>query len=488
MKKIIIVQLLVFLVSYNLKAQIVSDIVPNDVIPIKNQLQYQQMEMIGFIHFSINTFTGKEWGYGDDAPKLFNPTQLNVEQWVAAAKAGGLKELILTAKHHDGFCLWPSKYTEYSIKNSPYKNGKGDIVKEFTDACHKNGIKVGLYLSPWDRNHKDYGKPEYITYYRNQLKELLTNYGEINEIWFDGANGGDGYYGGTKEKRIIDKRTYYQWKETIKLIKNLQPNILIFSDAGPDIRWVGNENGAAGETFWSTISDKDIIPGEADQTYLNTGEPGGNRWMIGQCDVSVRPGWFYHAEEDSLVKTPQQLMDIYEKSVGRNAVLLLNIPPDRRGLICEKDIAALKTFKKMVDETFKNNLTLCKSVATSNYRQNNQKFSPQNVVDNNSETFWTTDNGITNAELVIDLGGTVAFDRIMLQEAIAMGQRISAFEISVYQDGAWKSLTYGTTIGYKRLLKVSPTSASKIKIQIKEANNPPALSGFGLFLSPSSEK
>ncbi len=481
MKKIIIVQLLIFLISYNLKAQTVAS---NAVIPTENQIRYQQMELIGFIHFSMNTFTGKEWGYGDDDPKLFNPTQLDAEQWVAAAKAGGLKELILTAKHHDGFCLWPSKYTEYSIKNSSYKNGKGDIVKEFTDACHKNGINVGLYLSPWDRNHKDYGKPEYIAYYRNQLKELLTNYGEINEIWFDGANGGDGYYGGAKEKRIIDKRTYYQWKETIKLVKNLQPNILVFSDAGPDIRWIGNENGAAGETFWSTISDQNIIPGEADQTYLNTGEPGGNRWMIGQCDVSVRPGWFYHAEEDSLVKTPQQLMDIYEKSVGRNAVLLLNIPPDRRGLICEKDIAALKAFHKMVQKTYKTNLAFHKLVNASSYRLNDQKFSPKNITDDNPETFWTTDDGITNVELEIDLGGTITFDRIMLQEAIALGQRIGAFDVSVFQDGAWKLLISGTTIGYKRLLKIPVTMASKIKIQVKKANNPPTLSEFGLFLSP----
>ena len=232
---------------------------PNKVIPAQKQLDYQSMEMVGFIHFNMNTFTDKEWGYGDESPTLFDPKNLDAEQWVKAAKDAGIKELILTAKHHDGFCLWPSAYTEHSIKNSPYKNGKGDIVKEFTEACAKYGMKAGLYLSPWDRNHAGYGTPAYITYYKNQLTELLTKYGKISEMWFDGANGGDGYYGGAKEVRTIDKHSYYPWKEIREIVYRLQPEALIFSDAGPDIHWIGNERGIAGETFWSTINTDKLI-------------------------------------------------------------------------------------------------------------------------------------------------------------------------------------------------------------------------------------
>jgi alpha-L-fucosidase len=311
------------------------------VLPSAEQVLYQEMEMVGFIHFTVNTFTDREWGFGDEDPAIFNPAELDAEQWARVASDGGMKELILTAKHHDGFCLWPSAHTEHSVKNSPYKNGHGDIVREFVDACRKYGLKVGLYLSPWDRNHPDYGTPAYITYYRNQLRELLTGYGEINEIWFDGANGGTGWYGGANEERRIDRDTYYDWPGTIELVKSLQPGIKIFSDAGPDIRWVGNEKGHAGETFWSTISNENLVIGASDPAYLNMGDPRGDRWIIGQCDVSIRPGWFYHPDEDSLVKTPEQLMDIYYRSVGRNGVLLLNLPPDRRGLIHETDAANL---------------------------------------------------------------------------------------------------------------------------------------------------
>jgi len=299
---------------------------PNKVVPTENQINYQQMEVVGFLHFTITTFYNREWGLGDEDPGSFNPAGLDAEQWVKTAKAGGIKELLLTAKHHDGFCLWPSKYTEHSIKNSPYKNGEGEIVREFTDACHKYGIKVGLYLSPWDRNHKDYGNPAYITYYKNQLTELLTNYGTINEIWFDGANGGDGYYGGAREKRTIDT-AYYPWAEIYSLVKSLQPDCMIFPDSGPDIRWVGNESGYCSETFWSTIDDSRIINGGSDSDYLNTGEPTGNKWLIGQCDISIRPGWFFHSQENDKVKSPAELTDIYYRYVycSRNLLNLVNV-------------------------------------------------------------------------------------------------------------------------------------------------------------------
>lgn len=457
------------------------DIAPAPVIPSDEQVAYQQMELIGFLHFNMNTFTDKEWGYGDEDPKLFNPKELDADQWARIAKACGMKELILTAKHHDGFCLWPSRYTDHSIKNSPYKDGKGDIVREFTDACHKYGLKAGLYLSPWDRNNKDYGKPEYLIYYRNQLRELLTNYGEISEIWFDGANGGNGYYGGANEERWIDKKSYYDWDSTIRLVKSLQPGILIFSDAGPDIRWVGNENGFAGETFWSTIDRDKLGIGYSDQTYLNTGDPNGKNWIAGECDVSIRPGWFYHASQDSLVKSPEELVDIYEKSVGRNGVLLLNVPPNTRGRISPEDSLALMDFRKILDETFDSNLALGASCKASNYRLGNPKFSPDNLTDSDPDTYWATDDGALSAEVVIELKQETRFERILLQEPIRFGQRISRFEVMIMQKGRWEKVFDGTTIGYKRLIRIDPATCSRIKINITESVNAPAMSNIGIY-------
>jgi len=464
-----------------------SDIKPNDVVPTSNQLAYQQMEMIGFIHFTVNTFTDKEWGFGDENPKIFNPDQLNAEQWVTTAKSAGFKELILTAKHHDGFCLWPSKYTEHCIKNSKYKNGQGDIVREFVDACKKHGMKVGLYLSPWDRDHKDYGKPEYITYYRNQLIELLTQYGEINEIWFDGANGGDGYYGGANEVRKIDSRTYYDWDSTFALVKKLQPNITISSDAGPDVHWIGNEKGYAGNTFWSTINKDKLIIGNSDPGYLNSGYPEGRYWITGQCDVSIRPGWFYHKAEDRSVKSPQELVDIYYKSVGRNSVLLLNLPPDERGLIHEHDVDSLKAFKKIIYETFSVNLAEGANVTANNYRSNDEDFCPEKVLDNDLKTYWATDDPVIPAELTVSFDEEKRFDRIMIQEPVHLGQRIIKFQIEVQHNNEWQRVYEGTTIGYKRLIRINPVKASKVKLKILQANNTVAISNFGLFLSSDKE-
>jgi len=433
------------------------------VLPTPAQVEYQQMELVGFIHFTVNTFTDKEWGYGDEDPVLFDPDELDAEQWVKVAREAGMKELILTAKHHDGFCLWPSAYTAHSIKNSPYKNGKGDIVKEFTEACRKQGLKVGLYLSPWDRNHPDYGTPAYITYYRNQLRELLTGYGEINEIWFDGANGGTGYYGGANEERRIDRKTYYDWPVTIKMVKELQPEIKIFSDAGPDIRWVGNEHGIAGETFWSTISDEHLVIGDSDPAYLNRGDPEGNRWIIGQCDVSIRPGWFYHAAEDSMVKTPQQLVEIYYKSVGRNGVMLLNMPPDRRGLIHETDVASLKEFRAILAESFQHDLASGTSLK---------------VLARNS----------TTAEIMLDLGKPVMFDRILVQEPIREGQRVRSFRVEAeIASDQWETVAHGTTIGYKRILCIPPVSAGRLRLVIEDAVYPPSIARISLFKSSPRE-
>jgi alpha-L-fucosidase len=464
------------------------NIAPNSVVPTPNQVEYQKMEFIGFIHFAVNTFMDKEWGYGDESPTIFNPRDFDADQWARVAKEAGMKELILTAKHHDGFCLWPSEYTEHSVKNSPWKGGKGDVVREFVDACRRHGLKVGLYLSPWDRNHAAYGTPAYLDYYRNQLKELLTGYGEISELWFDGANGGTGYYGGANEERRIDRTTYYRWEETWAMAKELQPNLLIFSDAGPDIRWIGNERGYAGKTNWSTINTDDIVVGRADPSYLNTGDPEGKSWVVPLCDTSIRPGWFYHEKEDDRVKTTQQLLDVYYNSVGRNGVLLLNVPPDTRGLFHENDIQALREFRSVLDETFATNLARGKTVNASSQTKQHLKFAPSNIVDEDLHSYWAADNNSEEVILEIDLGKPNFFDRILVQEPIRFGQRISGFIIKGLVNDEWARLAEGTTIGYKRILRIPPVHAKKIQLLITKSNNTPAISNFGLYKASPKEK
>ncbi|MDR1595145.1 MAG: alpha-L-fucosidase, partial [Prevotellaceae bacterium] len=325
---------------------------PEAILPVPNehQLAWHELEQYAFIHFTTNTFTGKEWGYGDEQPAIFNPVDFDAEQWAKNISEAGLKALILTCKHHDGFCLWQSKYTEHSLKNSPFMDGKGDVVKAVSDACRKYGLKFGVYLSPWDRNSVQYAQPEYITYYRNQLRELLSNYGEIFEVWFDGANGGDGFYGGARETRKIDNKTYYDWANTHAIVRELAPKAVMFSDAGPDIRWCGNESGFVGDPNWNLINIDTLYPGKPSiERLLNHGDENGRSWIPAEVDVSIRPGWFYHETEDSKVKTPEKLFKIYMESVGRGANLLLNIPPDQRGLLHENDIRSLKEWKQLLD-------------------------------------------------------------------------------------------------------------------------------------------
>ena len=343
------------------------------------------MEFYGFIHFTVNTFTDKEWGYGDEDENVFNPTQFDADQIATTAKLAGMKGLILTAKHHDGFCLWPSQFTKHSVKSSSWKDGKGDVVKELSEACRRAGLKFGVYLSPWDRNHKDYGRPEYLTYYRNQLQELLTEYGEVFTVWFDGANGGDGFYGGSREKRQIDNRTYYDWPTTWELVRKLMPMAVMFSDAGPDVRWVGNERGITGDPCWASLNTAGRYPG-SDSKGLNSGERPGNAWIPAECDVSIRPGWFYHAAEDSRVKTAEQLLQIYYQSVGRGACLNLNLPPDRRGRINEKDVQSLKAFRGILDATFAHNLIKEAKVSANSTRHSAGNFGVDKLSDNKLDT------------------------------------------------------------------------------------------------------
>ena len=320
---------------------------PCGPVPNENQLRWQDMEMYAFIHYSMNTYTDEEWGFGNEDLKLFNPSDLNCRQWARVCKQAGMKGIIFTAKHHCGFCMWPSAYTEYSVKNTPWKNGKGDVVRELADACREEGLEFAVYLSPWDRNHADYGRPEYITYFRNQLRELLTNYGEVFEVWFDGANGGDGWYGGANETRKIDRTTYYQWPETYRMIRQLQPKCLIWNDGSDrgDLRWVGTEAGNVGETNWSLLN-KD---GEVTWHMLHYGLEDGDSWVPGETNTSIRPGWFYHDTENEHVKSLSKLMETYYKSVGRNSTLLLNFPIAPNGRIHPNDSLRGIAFKRMID-------------------------------------------------------------------------------------------------------------------------------------------
>jgi alpha-L-fucosidase len=455
---------------------------PYGPTPSARQRQWHELEFYGFLHFTVNTFTDKEWGYGDEDPALFNPTDFDAEQIVRVSKEAGMRGLILTAKHHDGFCLWPSKYTEHSVKQSPWKNGRGDVVKEISDACRKYGLKFGIYLSPWDRNRAEYGRPDYLSYFRNQLRELLTGYGPIFEVFLDGANGGDGYYGGARETRHIDRETYYDWPTTWQLVRELQPNASLFSDAGPDVRWVGNERGLAGETCWATLNSQDFVPGRADQPRLNRGDRPGANWVPAECDVSIRPGWFYHAQEDGRVRTPQNLVDIYYASVGRGASMLLNLPPDRRGRLNENDERSLREFSRLLNATFAHDSAPGAGVSASNVRGHGDKrFLPQNVIDGRKDTYWATDDAVRTPELVLDLKHDVTFNVVRLREYLPLGQRVEAFSIDVWRDNQWAEFASGTAIGNCRLLRKQPVTTSKVRLRITQAPVCPAISEFALF-------
>jgi alpha-L-fucosidase len=456
---------------------------PLSAVPAANQLAWHEMELNAFVHFTTNTFTGKEWGYGDEQPSIFQPSdEYDADQWVRTFKETGFKGVILTCKHHDGFCLWPSQYTEHSVKNSPWKNGEGDVVRDVMRACKKYELKFGVYLSPWDRNHAEYGSPAYLEYYRNQLKELFTQYGPVFEMWFDGANGGDGYYGGKREKRSIPGATYYEWPTTLELVRSMEPEILFFSDAGPGVRWVGNERGVAGETNWNTITPDTLHAGKSGiEKLLNEGAENGTHWIPAEVDVSIRKGWFYHAEEDAIVKTPEQLFDIYLTSVGRGSTLLLNVPPDQRGLVHEKDVASLKGFRELLDTEFKTDLALKKPVRVDTYRGGADRFAGNKITDGDKDTYWATNDDVTTGSMEIDLGETQTIKYILLQEYIQLGQRVKSFTVDVQQNDSWQTVAEGTTIGYKRILKVNPIEASKVKITITASKACPVISNVSVY-------
>jgi alpha-L-fucosidase len=459
--------------------------VPYGPVPSQRQLRWHELEMYGFVHFTVNTFTDHEWGLGDEPEDTFNPTGFDADQIAQTATDAGLKGLILTAKHLDGFCLWPSKFTQHSVKNSKWRDGKGDVVKEISQACARRGLKFGVYLSPWDRNHADYGRPAYLTYYRNQLRELLTNYGPIFEVWFDGGGGGDGYYGGARERRPIDNRTYYDWDNTWKIVRELQPDACMFSDAGPDARWVGNEDGVAGDPCWHTLTGEGFAPGRAENTVLNHGERDGKKWLPAEVDVSIRKGWFYHANEDDTVKSPARLVKLYFESVGRGANLILNLPPDRRGIIHENDVKSLREWRRILDATFANDLAKGATATASNTRGGDAQFSPANTLDGRRDTYWCTDDAVKTPELVIDLGKPVIFDVVRIREYLPLGQRIDAVALDSWIDGQWQQFATASSIGNQRLIQISPITSNKVRLRVTHAAACPAISEIGLFASPS---
>ncbi|MBN1768032.1 MAG: alpha-L-fucosidase [Prolixibacteraceae bacterium] len=455
---------------------------PYGPVPSENQMNWQEMEYYAFVHFSLNTYTDQSWGFGNEDIKLFNPENADCRQWARICKDAGMKGVIITAKHHCGFCLWPSKYTEYSVKNAPWKEGKGDMVREMADACKEYGLKFGVYLSPWDRNHPDYGKPEYITYFRNQLTELLTNYGDVFEVWFDGANGGDGYYGGANETRTIDRTTYYDWQNTYKLVRELQPNIVIWNDGGDraDLRWVGTEDGFVGETNWSLLNATGDVP----WGMLHFGVEDGDSWVSAEVNTSIRPEWFYHPAEDDKVKSVPKLMETYYNSIGHNATLLLNFPIMPNGQIHPADEKAALTMAKAIKESFAVNLTENTSAEASNVRGNASKFNAAKAIDANTETYWTTDDSVTTASLTIDFDKPTLFNRFLAQEYIRLGQRVKEFTVEAFVDGNWKEITRGTTIGYKRILRFSAVEATKVRFNITASKSCPVISNIGIYNAP----
>lgn len=450
--------------------------------PSKEQLAWHNMEMNAFIHFTTNTFTGKEWGFGDESPEIFNPTDIDVDQWMETLKKAGFKGVILTAKHHDGFALYPSDYTEHDIVNSPYKNGEGDLVKEVAQSAREHGLKFGVYLSPWDRNREDYGEKSFVEYYRNQLKEVFTNYGDIFEMWFDGANGGDGYYGGANEERKIDKQNYYDWPTTLAMVEEMQPSVLFFSDAGPDLRWVGNEDGVGGTTNWNTITPDTLYAGKVGiGDILQTGSRDGTKWIPAEVNTSIRPGWFYHEEEDSLVKTPEELFQKYLQSVGRGSTLLLNVPPDQRGQFHENDVKALLGMRKIIDSVFADNLAKNAQISASTYRGESEEFAAGNLIDSNPETYWTINDDETRSSIQVQFEFPKTVNFILLQEYIQLGQRVEMFSIKAKVDGEWKQIAEGTTIGYKRILEVPSIETTAIKVEIEAAKASPVINNLEIY-------
>ncbi|MBZ6380229.1 alpha-L-fucosidase [Sphingomonas sanguinis] len=450
---------------------------PYGAVPSARQWRWHQREQYAFIHFAMNTFTDKEWGYGDEDPKMFNPSDFSADQIVGAAKAGNLKGIILTAKHHDGFCLWPTKLTEHCIRNSPYKNGQGDIVREMSDACKRAGLAFGIYLSPWDRNRADYGRPSYVEYFRKQVVELCTGYGELFEFWFDGANGGDGYYGGARETRQIDAPKYYNWPSIIALVHQHQPMACTFDPLGADIRWVGNEDGIAGDPCWPTMPNHPYVQSEG-----NSGVRGGALWWPAETNTSIRPGWFYHADEDSKVRSPENLVGYFDTSVARGTNMNLNLPPDRRGRIPDQDVKILKSFGDAIRASFATDLAQGAVASASHVR--GKGYEAAKVLDGQRDTYWSAPDGVTTPSLTLDLPPGRRFDLIRIREYLPLGVRVTRFAVDAEVNGQWQQLAEHECISAQRIIRLpQPITARRVRLRIVDAPVCPAISEVSLFQS-----
>lgn len=443
--------LLFALLSYSLFSQKVAPVYP---IPSAKQLAWSELEYYGFIHFNMNTFTNVEWGEGKESPSSFNPTALDCNQWARIAKKAGMKGLILTAKHHDGFALYPSKYTTHSVAKSPWKNGKGDVVKELSEACKKYGLKLGIYLSPWDRFHPAYGTDDYNQVYAKMQEELLTNYGPIFEFWYDGANG-EGPNG---------KKQVYDWNLFHSMVNKYQPSAVQFSDAGPDIRWVGNERGYAYDTMWSPILRDKIYPGCPDFDNYRNGQENGTHWVSPEVDVSIRPGWYYHPDQDNKVKTPDSLLKIYAASVGRNSNLLLNIPVDTRGLIHENDSASLMGFAAIRTKSLVNLL---------------KKNSSDPLFDGKNPTYWMA--SPKKKDIRVELKTPISVNTLMLEEPIALGQRVSSFEVELVDELGNKEVIKAGTIGHKRMITFKERKLKSFQIRFTGSRGPVLISNLEAY-------
>lgn len=445
-------------------------------VPHPRQLAWQELETCAFVHFGMNTFTDVEWGTGSEDPRTFAPAQLDPRQWAAVFREAGLRGVVITAKHHDGFCLWPTETTEHSVAASPWREGRGDLLAELAAACRAEGLRFGVYLSPWDRNHPAYADSKrYDDVFCTQLREVLTRYGPVFEVWFDRAK---------PAPRPGAAEHVYDWKRYVALVRELQPEAVIFSDSGPDIRWVGNEQGYAGETCWSTFDLSRAGPGRGDRLALSRGVPGGPDWVPAECDVSIRPSWFHHPSEDGRVRSVEELVALYERTVGRNASLLLNVPPDRRGLIPEAEAERLRTWRAVLTATYDEDLARGRPVFASNVRGGAPRFGAQRAVDGDPETFWATDDGVAAASLVVDLEGARRLDRVALGEAIRLGQRIAAFTLDAETEAGWRRVAEGTTIGRKRIVVFEPLTARRLRLAIARALACPTLARFEAYLEP----
>jgi alpha-L-fucosidase len=438
-------------------------------IPSARQLAWQKLEYYAFTHFGPNTFSGKEWGDGREDPASFNPKQLDCRQWARAFKKAGMKGVIITAKHHDGFCLWPTTLSTHTVAQSPYK---GDVLRELSSACKAEGLKFGVYLSPWDRNHPTYGTSEYNEVFRKMLREVLTSYGDVFEVWFDGANG-EGPNG---------KKQVYDWDTFWKTVRLDAKNAVMFSDVGPDIRWVGNESGHSAPTCWSPFNAIGE-PGQSSPTQT-TGDEDGAAWIPAECDVSIRPGWFWRESENDKVKTVSQLEKIYFESVGQNGNLLLNVPPDNRGLIHDNDIAALMSLRRRLDSLFKTKLKA--TAVSSPCRGGEERFGARSVLDGKLETYWATDDDIKSGWLTIDFGAPKDIGVVILQENIGLGQRVKQWDIDACYGSEWQRVSGGTTIGYKRLINLGGVRATRLRLNIRDARACPTIATFAAYEVPKN--